>query len=256
MKRILCVFLVIAQLLPVFAAADIASCFRYVVEGANALYGDETAKVYEQPSTQSGVVGTIAPGQHLHVDRVDRQAGWAYVYFLQDDKQEEWVFPDDCLKGWLRTEYLVFFGFDLENTHVVTTDQAGDRLNLRIKPDKQSLSLGKYYAGSVVLSLGEVKNGFMKVRAGHMEGYMDTRFLKKGMEYEINDLPILTVSNHGGTGVNLRKLPEKNSEVILTAPNGAEVTVLAVRDDGWYQVMYENEIGFARADLMTPRLKY
>ena len=256
MKRILFATLTIALLMPVWAAADVAPCFRYVCEGANTLYGDDTAMVYEQPSTQSAVIGTVVPGQHLHVDRVDRQAGWAYVYFLQNDQQTQWVFPDDCPKGWLRTEYLVFFGFDLESTHVVTTDQPGNRLNLRVKPDKASISLGKYYAGSVVLSLGEMKNGFMKVRAGHMEGYMDTRFLMAGMEYEINDLPILTVANQGGTGVNLRKLPKRNSEVILTAPNGAEITVLAVRDDGWYQVMYANEIGFARADLMTPQLKY
>ena len=256
MKRILFAILTIVLLMPAWVVAEVAPCFRYVVEGANALYGDENAKVYEQPSAQSAVIGTVAPGQHLHVDRVDRQAGWAYVYFLQNDQQTQWVFPDDCLKGWLRTEYLVFFGFDLESTRVVTTDQPGDRLNLRVKPDKASLSLGKYYAGSVVLSLGEVRNGFMKVRAGHMEGYMDTRFLKKGMEYETNDLPVLTVSNRSGTGVNLRKLPERNSEVILTAPNDAEITVLSVRTDGWYQVMYENEIGFARADLMTPQLKY
>ena len=256
MKRILFMLMVAAMMLTGMAAAETAACFRYVCEGANALYGNETAKVYEQPSMHSGVVGTIAPGQHLHVDRVDRQNGWAYVHFLQDDTQREWVFPEDCPKGWLQMAYLVFYGFDLESTHVVTTDRAGERLNLRAKPDKTSLSLGKYYAGSVVLSLGEVKNGYMKVRAGHMEGYMDTRFLNKGMEYEINDLPMLTVSNHGGTGVNLRKLPEKGSEVILTAPNGAQITVLSVRDDGWYQVMYENEIGFARADLMTPRLQF
>ena len=256
MKRILFMLMVAALLLPGMAAAEVAACFRYVCEGANTLYGEEAAQVHEQMSAQSSVVGTVAPGQHLHVDRVDRQSGWAYVHFLQDDTQKEWVFPEHCLKGWMQTKYLVFFGFDLDSTWVVTTDRAGDRLNLRAKPDKQSLSLGKYYAGSVVLSLGETKNGFMKVRAGHMEGYMDARFLKQGMEYEIDDLPILTVSNRGGTGVNLRKLPQKDSEVIQTAPNGAGITVLSVRDDGWYQVMYENEIGFARADLMTPRLKY
>jgi len=256
MKRVLVAFLAIMLILPVFAIAEVASCFCYVLEGANTLYGDEIAMVYEQPDTQSSVVGTIDPGQHLHVDLVDRDTGWAYVYFLQDDRQKEWVFPDNCPKGWLETKYLVFFGFDLENTYVITTDRTGERLNMRAEPDSKSLSQGKYYAGAVVRSLGKTKNGFMRVRAGHLEGYMDVRFLKKGMEYEINEMPILTVSNSGGTGVNIRKMPKKNSEVILTAPNGARITVLSVRDDGWYQIMYENEIGFARADLMKPRLEF
>lgn len=256
MKKIGMLLLLSVCLLPFGALADVAPCFRYVVVGANALYGTQIASVYEQKDTQSRVVGTVAPGQHLHVDLVDRDAGWAYVYFLQDDRQKEWVFPDDCPKGWLETKYLVFFGYDLESTYVVTTDQPGDRLNLRAKPNASSLSLGKYYAGAVVHQMEAPKNGYMKVRSAHIEGYMDVRFLKKGMEYETNEMPILTVSNSAGTGVNLRKMPQKNSEVILTAPNGARITVLSVRDDGWYQVMYENEIGFARADLMTPQLAF
>ena len=255
MKRILPV-LMAALLFPLGALGDVAPCFRYAVIGANALYGTQAASVYERMDEQSREIGTIAPGQHLHVERVERDAGWAYVYFQQDDQQTEWIFPEDCPKGWLKTEYLVFFGYDLESTYVVTTDKPGDRLNLRAKPDADSLSLGKYYAGAVVHQLEAPKNGYMKVRSAHMQGYMDVRFLKKGMEYETNELPILTVSNSGGTGVNLRKLPQKGSEVIQTAPNGVQVTVLSVRDDGWYQIMYENEIGFARADMMTPRLKF
>lgn len=256
MKRMTILVLMGALLLTPVAVAEVAPCFRYALIGANALYGDELANVYRQPDIQSGVIGTIAPGQHLHVDRVDRDAGWAYVYFLQDDRQAQWVFPDDCPKGWLQTKYLVFFGYDLESTYVVTTDEPGARLNLRAKPDADSLSLGKYYAGAVVHQLEAPKNGYMKVRSAHMEGYMDVRYLKQGMEYETNEMPILTVSNSGGTGVNLRKLPGKNSEVIHVAPNGAQVTVLSVRADGWVQIMYESEIGFARSDLMTPRLKY
>lgn len=256
MKKIGVPLLLAACLLPLGVLADVAPCFRHVVIGANTLYGTQTASVYEQKDTHSRVIGTIAPGQHLHVDQVDRDAGWAYVYFLQDDRQKEWVFPDNCPKGWLETKYLVFFGYDLESTHVVITDQPGNRLNLRAEPDASSLSLGKYYAGAVVHQLEAPKNGYMKVRSAHMQGYMDVRYLKKGMEYETNELPILTVSNSGGTGVNLRKLPQKGSEVIMTAPNGAQVTVLAVRDDGWVQIMYESEIGFSRSDLLTPRLKF
>ena len=255
MKRIFFA-LMIAFLLPLAAFAEIAPCFRYVVVGANTLYGDEPANVYAQPSAQSGIVGTIAPGQHLHVDLVDRDTGWAYVFFLQDDTQTEWGFPDDCPKGWVQTNRLVYFGYDIESTYVVTTDQPGDRLNLRTGPDSSYQSLGKYYAGAVVHRLEAPKNGYMKVRSAHLEGYMDMRFLKKGMEYETCEMPVLTVSNAGGTGVNLRKLPQRNSEVIKTAPNGAQVTVLSVRDDGWYQIMYENEIGFSRANMMNPQLKY
>lgn len=254
MKRILLVLVLF--LLPLAALADVAPCFRYVTVGAGALYGSEVAYVYAEKDVCSDRVGIILPGQHLQVDEVDRENGWAYVRFFPGDTQTEWHFPKGSPCGWLETKYLVFFGYDLVSTYVVTTDQPGDRLNLRSGPDSSSQSLGKYYAGSVVIQLEEPKNGYMKVRSAHMQGYMDVRYLKKGMDYDTCELPILTVSNSGGTGVNLRKLPQKNSEVIHTAPNGAMVTALSVRDDGWVQIMYENEIGFARGDLMTPKLKF
>lgn len=255
MKRI-GLLLLMAALLPLGVLADVAPCFRYVLVGANTLYGSEVAYVYAEKDVHSDHVGIILPGQHLQVDEVDRENGWAYVRFFPGDTQTEWNFPKGSPCGWLEAKYLVFFGYDPHSTYVVTTDQPGARLNLRTKPDSSSLSLGKYYAGAVVHQLEAPVNGYMKVRSAHVEGYMDVRYLKKGMEYETNEMPVLTVSNSGGTGVNLRKLPQKNSEVIQTAPNGAQVTVLSVRDDGWYQIIYENEIGFARGDLMTPKLEF
>ena len=73
---------------------------------------------------------------------------------------------------------------------------------------------------------------------------MDADYLQPGMTCAAPQLPVIMVDNDSGTGVNLRKLPQSDSEIIQTAQNGETVTVLSVRADGWYQVIYAQEIGF------------
>lgn len=234
---------------------NLPPCYRYVIEGANAVYSGGPVPVYADKNPSSATIDWVQPWQHIHVDSVDRDLDMAYVFFYESDTQAYWNFEDDCLKGWLNARYITSFT-DPERTWVVETDQPGNRLNLR-RDGYLNVSLGKYYAGTIVIQLeDELKGGMMKVRIGHMEGLMDTRYLQRGMCTGNAELPMLTVANAGGTGANVRKLPEAGSEIVQFAPNGATVTVISVRDDGWYQVVYENETGFAQAELLTPRLPY
>lgn len=59
-----------------------------------------------------------------------------------------------------------------------------------------------------------------------------------------------------GDNVNFRKNPTTVSEVIGTLPKGTEITILnRVNDTNWYQVKYENLIGYVSGDYIDSEYK-
>lgn len=180
----------------VYAAQGVLpECYRYLLHGAAFAYHDEVFEVYSEPVAGASAAGTLRPGQHIHVETIDRNNGWAYIHFYENDIQEGWNFE---------------------------------------APAK----------------------GFVKVRIGHMEGYMDSRYLIPGLVCPAPELPLLRVNPDVSGGMVMRKLPQNGSEVIKTVVQGDVVSALAVRGDGWVQVMYEGETGYAKGNQMNPRLDY
>lgn len=231
-------------------------CYQYPVAGACMVYADDLSvpiPVYGGPDTGGEVIDYVFPMQPVHVDRILRSDGMAYIYYHGNPEETGWIFDDDCPKGWIEGRFTTYYSL-WELVWVVTTDRPGNRLNLRTDSSKQSLSLGKYYAGTVVWQREPPENGYMQVRIGQMIGYMDTRYLQRGMYTQDAELPVLTVT--GGEGAQIRKMPQYNSEIIQFAPCGATVTVLAVRADRWVQVMYENEIGYLLSETLSETLRY
>lgn len=237
-----------------YAQGTLPECYQYLVEGAAFAYHSEAFQALAEPVPGSPSVGTLRPGQHVHVEMVDRNNGWAYLFFYENDSQQGWNFEPGCLKGWVNQSRVV--NWDAVPSYTVQNPKAGDRLNLRSKPSVGAITLGKYYSGAVALALQAPSKGYVKVRIGHMEGYMDTKYLTPGLTCPAPELPRLTVNGSASKGMEMRKLPQKNSQVIKTVPQGAAVTALGVRDDAWVQVMCEAEIGYAKAEQMNPRLDY
>lgn len=236
------------------AQGILPDCYQYLLEGAAFIYHSEPFQAVADPAPGEPSVGTLRPGQHVHVEMVDRNNGWVFVFFYENDNQEGWNFESDCLKGWVDIARVVNWNAQLSYT--VFNPKAGDRLNLRSKPSASSTSLGKYYSGTVALALQASDKGYVKVRIGHMEGYMDIEYLVPGLTCPAPELPFLTVDGSAPGGMEMRKLPQSSSPVIKTVPRGATVTALAVRKDAWVHVMYEGEIGYAKAQQMNPRLDY
>jgi|GEM_PF-1689436 len=239
----------------VYAAQGVLpECYRYLLHGAAFAYHDEVFEVYSEPVAGASAAGTLRPGQHIHVETIDRNNGWAYIHFYENDIQEGWNFEEDCLKGWISLSQAV--NWDAKNAYAVYNPKAGDRLNLRSGPFASTPALGKYYSGAIALALEAPAKGFVKVRIGHMEGYMDSRYLIPGLVCPAPELPLLRVNPDVSGGMVMRKLPQNGSEVIKTVVQGDVVSALAVRGDGWVQVMYEGETGYAKGNQMNPRLDY
>jgi murein DD-endopeptidase MepM/ murein hydrolase activator NlpD len=58
------------------------------------------------------------------------------------------------------------------------------------------------------------------------------------------------VTGTGGIGLNLRAAPDLAAEVIAVIPEGAAVDILAGPDGDWYQIRYQEQVGFAFAEFL------
>ena len=199
-----------------FGTEILPTCYQYVIEGTAEAYCGELAQVYSSPERLS-LIGTVYSGQHIRVEQIDRERNMAYIYFIQNDTQKEWKFEIKRQEGWLDLRFILSM-YEIENTFVVTNQGNGTRLNLRTKPSKNAVSLGKYYPGTLVRQLEPPKNGYMKVRIGQMVGYMDTQYLRQDVYESSAVLPELTVTN----STCLRKLPQNDSENIKDVPRTQE----------------------------------
>lgn len=148
--------------------------------------------------------------------------------------------------------------FDKESeTAVVHNPDARDRLNLRTAPSTQATSLGKYYNGCTVTLLSDEKNGWVNVRIGNLEGYMEAKYLSRGTEGNrvASAMPTLTIQNASGTGLNLRERPAQSSKSFGLFLNGKSVQVLGLSQD-WYHVQADGATGFMLASGFSQRLPY
>ena len=115
----------------------------------------------------------------------------------------------------------------------------GGKLNLREQPNAASRVLGQYENGSAVTVI-QRGDTWCYVQAGGQSGYMMTRYLS----IRSSSATKTVVNSNGGTYVNLRTTPDKNSNnVNVRVPNGATVTVLSWGAE-WSQVRYGNTTGY------------
>lgn len=147
--------------------------------------------------------------------------------------------------------------YDGYRTGIVNNPNPSDRLNLRMQPNTGSASLGKYYNGCVVALLSDQSDGWIRVRIGNLEGYMQARYLllNAGINSVASAMPTVTIRNSSGTVLNLRENPAKNSTVLGLYPNGISVQVLGLSEN-WYHVQVDEKTGFMVASGFSDRLSY
>ena len=247
-KRGWAALLALALLAPALALAygyagrgteELPECYRYVLAGQSWCYSDAPVTVYSENGGRGAALGQVYPGQEIHTESWDPQTGWAYI-------------EADGVWGWIPARF--DYGMtELPMSVVVTTDRPGNRLNLRASPSRNAASYGKYYAGTVAIRTGEERNGFVRVRIGHAYGWFDRRYLADGAYTPTEELPRVRVTRGA---LPVRKQPSARSEETQRAFRGDVLTVLAVRTDGYTQVVYENEIGYVETAGTDSRLRY
>ena len=141
-------------------------------------------------------------------------------------------------------------GLPTHGTVYVSNPDPTDRLNLRVEPRQDALSLGKFYSGTPVELLGESKSGYVKVYCANMEGWMDERYLATAAN---SAMPGTKVS---ASSANLRLQPSYDADVLGSYARNTDVTVMGVRDDGWLYVNAGSKAGYMRGDLLASEFSF
>lgn len=133
----------------------------------------------------------------------------------------------------------------IDNTDwaMVNNPNPEDRLHLRVKPDRNSASQGKYYNGTFVRVLERGKT-WTKVDVFGVEGWMMTQYLAFGDDMQA----VHRVTNHLFVSDILR------FAMLYDAPGGkaideisGDVLVLGIVGDEWYHVWVDDEeTGYVR----------
>ena len=143
-----------------------------------------------------------------------------------------------------------------ERTGTVHNPNPVDRLNLRKAPSADAASLGKYYNGVIVEQLDDIKSGWVKVRVGNLEGFMEAKYLEIGADekYVESAMPTVTIRNTGGTGLYLREKQATSAKAIALYQNGATVSVLGISPTWAHVRTSDGNTGFMLLEHLSPKL--
>lgn len=206
---------------------------------------NDGASLRSGPSTSYNRLNWYPKGTAVTVLGV-RTDGW---YHVQVDEQVGYM-ADSVLSGTFPFEY----GMDSDNPSVtdsitdqtsvfyINTRTAGGQLHLRKSASSTSKSLGLFYTGTPLTIISYTRTGWVYVRIGQTEGYMDVDYLTSTKPTQYGESRI--IRNTRATGLNLRSLPSTGGELLDFAPNYSSVIVLGELSDGWCYVEYDGALGY------------
>ena len=142
---------------------------------------------------------------------------------------------------------------DTDSIVMVKSYAQDDRLNIRAKPSKDAVSLGKLYSGAPLsISSGDKRNTdkWTHVWFGYADGYAMTEYLAFGRD--MPDVPIYfpnkTLTEEAETsGAPLYAWPDTGSEIMRTFKHDSEYWIIGDYGDDWYIVsssFYSGQTGY------------
>lgn len=176
--------------------------------------------------------GALSEHRVVQVIGVEDRMLEVIIFMFSGEQRKGWVWIDDISE----VEYR-----DWHKPIVVNNPDPKDRLNLRRKPDKGSLSFGRYYNGTAPVALGPSKNGWTKVSIGGREGYMQTKYLLdiSSGGAPVSSARILTITSESGESIKLKDTPWTGAVNFGEYPSGERVWLLGVEGD-WCHVELQN----------------
>ena len=118
---------------------------------------------------------------------------------------------------------------------VVNNPNPNDRLNLRVSPTRDTLSLGKYYNGVTVKILAYADSAWAHVQVGDVVGYMMTQYLvvyDGGNNWKTVEpvMPQAELRNPYADSQYLLSSTDTAMQQLVPIPNGAPITVLGTAE--------------------------
>lgn len=123
------------------------------------------------------------------------------------------------------------------NSEVKILAVTGSTVNLRKEPSTESSILGKVVEGDNLVSEGLTEDGgWYKIKFGDIEGYIYK-------DYITEDINKILGEGKVNSGVNFRKEPSTEAEIITTIPADSDITILGTESD-WYKILYNDQEGW------------
>lgn len=127
------------------------------------------------------------------------------------------------------------------------TAYAKTKVNMRKKPSTSSDILQTLNAGTKVTIYGTSKDGWFKVKCKGKTGYISK-------EYVVSDPSKVEVEKrvaYAKTGVNLRKKPSTDSDVVKTLDAGTKVMIYGKSKDGWFRIRSKGKFGYVKKEFIV-----
>lgn len=229
--------------------ADMPACYRYISAGNAVVSVAANVNVYVQPSATSNIAGQVKYAENVEVLVVDTRQGWA---FIRSDSVPK--------GGWIQSAMLTMEKWLSYNGTLISSGE-GRRINLRATPSANAEVLAKYYGGTLVEILdynyiweGQVSYAYVSVDGA--EGYVDTRRLQEGVSSNRVQMPAIMVHSNASSQSPLYATPYMSNEIVTYVTNASYVTVLGIRPNGMYHVMYQGQSGYIRQDALREVLPW
>lgn len=114
---------------------------------------------------------------------------------------------------------------------------SNDVLNIRSKADGDSTKVGSLKASQVVSVLAKTSNGWYKVSANGIEGYVNGNYIEI-INNQVGDKYTTTEK------VNLRSEKSWSSDVVLLTIDKNKTVCVLEKDSSWAKVVYNNQVGY------------
>lgn len=236
-RCMLVALLLMCLVLPTAALADVnyedlPECYRYLTPGEARVATGARVAVYDGSDVSAKLVSSVGPNDVLYVEQVSTIRSFIRTALLPNG-------------GWVPNVSIVNSGI-AKDAMFVYNPNIGKRVNMRAQPKENSERLGAYYTGTVVTLVNGYQpiDKYVLVRIGDVEGYMHTNYLRSGDLPRQHDMPTLLVWNKSNSGAAMYSGPSQQTYQVGYVGNMERVTVLGIRANGWYHVMYNGVTGF------------
>ena len=140
-----------------------------------------------------------------------------------------------------------------EKSNLVMAD-VSNALNVRLEPNADAEKVGKLYkdCGGIIL---ERRDGWTKIQSGELIGWASDEYLLFDEEAEELAANVGVTVAHVNDGLNVRIEPSTEAGIYGVLPEGDEVEVVSVGEDGWACIDYEGQDGYVSMDFVTIQFK-
>ena len=124
--------------------------------------------------------------------------------------------------------------------------KATTTVNVRISDSERADRVGKIAGGTKVEVVEQQVNGWSKIKADDMDGYIKSEYLQLINTAGITDA-VGTVT--ATSNVNVRSAADENAER-LGVLSGGESAELLGNENGWCKINYNGEVGYVKEDFV------